>query len=83
MVNAVQDSTNRRKQIVEASNFLSIDLIDQHMLQPIKLHTMVQDFMTKLEKDMSILDDNISLNNATLEQMTYMRIKSLYDQLEA
>jgi hypothetical protein len=82
MVNAVQDSTNRRKQIVEATTFVSTDLIDQHLLQPVKLHTMVQAFMKKLEKDMSTLDDSISLNNATLEQMTYRRIESLYNQLE-
>jgi hypothetical protein len=82
MVNAVQDNTNRRKQIVEATTFISTDLIDQHLLQPVKLHMMVQDFMTKLEKDMSTLDDNISLNNATLEKLTYRRIESLYDQLE-
>jgi hypothetical protein len=61
---------------------VSTDLIDQHLLQPVKLHTMVQDFMTKLEKDMSALDDNITMNDATLEQLTYRRIESLYDQLE-
>ena len=43
---------------------------------------MVQAFMTKLEKDMGILEDNIVLINATLEQLTYRRIESLYDQLE-
>jgi hypothetical protein len=43
---------------------------------------MVQAFMTKLEKDMSTLDDSIAMNNATLEQLTYRRIESLYDQLE-
>jgi hypothetical protein len=79
MVNAVQDNSNRMKQIVEATTFVSIDLIDHHLLQPIKLHTMVQSFMTKLEKDMSTLNDNIYLNNETLEQLTYRRIKSLYD----
>jgi hypothetical protein len=43
---------------------------------------MVEDFMKKLEKDMSTLDDNIAMNDATLEQLTYKRIESLYDQLE-
>jgi hypothetical protein len=79
MVNVVQDNTNRRKQIAEATTFVSTNLIDQHLLQPVKLHTMVQDFMKKLEKDMSTLDDSISMNNATLEKITYKRIKSLYD----
>ena len=68
MVNAVQDNTNRRKTIVEVATFISIDLIDQHFLQPIKLHTMVQAFVTKLEKDMRTLDDSISMKKETLEQ---------------
>jgi len=38
--------------------------------------------MTKLENDMSDLDDNIAMNEATLEQLSYKRIKSLYNQLE-
>jgi hypothetical protein len=33
LVNAVQESTSRRRQIVEASTFVSTDLIDQHLLQ--------------------------------------------------
>jgi hypothetical protein len=82
LVNAVQDNTSRRRQIVEATTFVSTDLIDQHLLQSVKLHTMIQDFMTKLEKDMSALDENISMNKATLEQLSYRRIKSLYNQLE-
>lgn len=82
LVNAVQDNTNQRKQIVEAATFVSTNLIDQHLLQPVKLDTMVKAFMTKLEKDMRSLHDNIAMNNATLEQLTYKRIESLYDQLE-
>ena len=79
MVNAVQESTNQRKQIVESVIFVSTDLIDQHMLQPVKMHTMVHAFVTKLEKYMITLDENISLNNATIKKLTYKRIKSLYD----
>ena len=43
---------------------------------------MVQAFMTKLEKEMGTLDDNISMNNATLEKLKYRRNESLYDELE-
>jgi hypothetical protein len=67
MVNAVQDNTNRRKQIVETTTFVSTDLIDQPLLQPVKLHTTVQAFMKKLDKDKSTLDDSIYMNNSTLE----------------
>jgi hypothetical protein len=82
MVNEVQDSTNRRKQIAKETTCVSTNLIDQHLLQPVKLHMMVQAFVKNLEKDMRNLNDSIYLKNATLEQLTYRRIKSLYDQLE-
>jgi hypothetical protein len=82
LVNAIQDNTSRRRQIVEATTFVSTDLIDQHLLQSVKLHTMIQDYMTRLEKDMSTLDDSITMIEATLEQLSYRRIESLYNQLE-
>jgi hypothetical protein len=81
-VNAVQESTSRRRQIVEASTFVSTDLIDQHLLQPVKLHTMIHAYMTRLEKYMSALDDSIAMIEETLEQLSYRRIESLYNQLE-
>jgi hypothetical protein len=82
LVNVVQESTSRRRQIVEASTFVSTDLIDQHLLQPMKLHTMIHAYMTRLEKDMSALDDIISMIEAMLEKLSYRRIESLYNQLE-
>jgi hypothetical protein len=82
LVNAVQESTSRRRQIVETSTFVSNDLIDQHFLLPIKLHTMIHAYMTKLEKDMSTLDDSVAMIEAMLEQISYRRIESLYNQLE-
>jgi hypothetical protein len=81
LVDKVHDSTNLRKAVVEASTAISTDLIDQHLLQPIKIHTMIQAFMTTLVKDMSTLEDSVAMNNTTLEQLAYRRIISLYDQL--
>jgi hypothetical protein len=43
---------------------------------------MIHAFMTTLVKDMSTLEDIVSLNYTTLEQLNYIRIESLYDQLE-
>jgi hypothetical protein len=43
---------------------------------------MVQYFMKKLEKDMISLDESIAMNEATLEQLTYRIIESLYNQLK-
>ena len=81
LVNVVQESTSRR-QVVETSTFLSTDLIDQHLIQPIKLHTMIQVYMTKLEKEMSALDDSVAMIEAMLEKLSYRRIEALYNQLE-
>ena len=79
LVNAVQDNTSRRKQIVKVITFVSTNLIHHNQLQPVKLHTMIQTFMKRLDKDMSALDDIIMMNEATLEQLSYRRIKSLYN----
>jgi len=38
--------------------------------------------MITLEKDMSTLEDNISMNNTDIEKLNYSRIRSMYDQLE-
>jgi hypothetical protein len=82
LVEKVHENTNQRKTLVEAASTISIDLIDQHLLQPVNIHTTIQSFMMNLEKDMSTLEDNMAMNNATLEQLTYRRIISQYNQLE-
>jgi hypothetical protein len=38
--------------------------------------------MKKIEKDMSALDERITMNEETMEQLSYRSIKSLYNQLE-
>jgi hypothetical protein len=43
---------------------------------------MIQAFMATLSKDMLVIEDNIAMHNATLEELLYRRIISLYDQLE-
>jgi hypothetical protein len=82
LVDKMHDNTNQRKPVVESTTAISTDLIYHHLLQPVKPHTMKQAFMTTLAKDMSTLEDNMAMNNAALEQLTYRRIRSLYDQLE-
>jgi hypothetical protein len=82
LVNAVQESTIRRRQIVETSTFVSTDLIDHYLIQPMKLHTMIQAYMKKLEKDRSNLDDSMAMIEAMLKQLSFRRIESLYNQLE-
>jgi hypothetical protein len=59
-----------------------MDLIEQHLIQPTKVHTMIQAFMAMLSKDMQTLKDNTTMHTTTLEELAYRRVMSLYDQLE-
>jgi hypothetical protein len=43
---------------------------------------MIHDYMKILEKDRRTLDDNYSMIEETLEQLSYRRIKSLYNHLD-
>jgi hypothetical protein len=56
-----------------------MDLIEQHLIQPTKVHTMVQAFMTTLEKYMQTLDDNVVMHMSTIEELAYKRLVSLHD----
>jgi hypothetical protein len=59
-----------------------MDLIEQHLIQPTKVHTMIQVFMATLAKDMKTLNDNTTMHEASLEELAYHQIISLYDPLE-
>jgi len=67
LVDKVYDNTNQRKEVVEEATTISIDLIDRHLLQLVKLHTMIQYFMMTLVKYMTTLEDNMDINNVALE----------------
>jgi len=82
LVDKVQDNTNHIILVVETTTTITTDMIEQHLLQPIKLHTMIQAFMATLLKYMSNLKDNKAMHNSTPEELAYCRIKSMYDQLE-
>jgi hypothetical protein len=66
----------------EATTTVTMDLIEQHLIQPTKVHTMVQAFMATLSKYMQTLDDNVAMHTTTIEELAYHRLISLYDQLE-
>jgi hypothetical protein len=82
LVDKVQDSTNHRRKVTESATKVTIDLIEKHIIQPTRVHTMIQAFMATLSKDMQVIEDNIAMHVATLEELLYRRIISLYDQLE-
>jgi hypothetical protein len=93
LVDKVHNSTNHRRSVVEVATAITTDMIEQHLLQLVKLHTTIQAFMETLLKDMSTLkdsiamhkrtlEDSIAMHNATLEELSYHRIISSYDHLE-
>jgi hypothetical protein len=43
---------------------------------------MIEAFMDTLSKDMHVIEDNIAMHTATLEELLYQRRISFYDQLE-
>jgi len=67
LVDKVHDNSNSRRSIVEAITTITTDLIEKHLLHPIKLNTIIQEFMVTLLKDMSTLEDNIAMHNVVLE----------------
>jgi HD superfamily phosphohydrolase YqeK len=82
LVDKVQDSINHKRLVVETTTTITTNMIEQHLLQPVKLHTMIQAFMETLLKDMSNLEDSIDMHNPALEELAYRRIRYLYDQLK-
>jgi hypothetical protein len=66
----------------QGATTVTTDLIEQHLIQPTKVHTMVQAFMATLSKDMQTLDDNVAMHTTTIEELAYRRLISLHDQLE-
>jgi sulfur relay (sulfurtransferase) complex TusBCD TusD component (DsrE family) len=74
IVDKVCDNTNQRRSVVEDDTTMSTELIVQHLLQHVKLHTMIQIFMITLTKDMSTLEVSMTMNIAALEKLFYRRI---------
>jgi hypothetical protein len=57
------------REITESTTKVTMDLIEKHLIQPTKVHTMIQAFMATLEKDMQTLNDNTTMHEATLEEL--------------
>jgi hypothetical protein len=75
-------NTSHRKEVIELATKVTMDLIEQHLIQPTKFHTMIQEFMATFSKDMQTLKDNMTMHTTALEELAYHRVMSLYDQLE-
>jgi hypothetical protein len=70
LVARIQDNTSHRRDVTDSATKIKIYLIEKHLVQPTKVHTMVQVFMDTLSKDMQTLDDNIVTYIDTLGEIT-------------
>ena len=66
LIDKIQDSTNQRWEIIEATIEVTMDLIEQHIVQSTRFHTMIQVFMVTLYKDMQVLEYNKSMHVVSL-----------------
>jgi hypothetical protein len=82
LVNKVQDSTSDRQRVTKPTTIVTTKLIEQHLIHPTKVHTMVHAFMGTLSKDTHTLDNNIALHMTTIEELEFHRLVYLHDQME-
>jgi len=59
-----------------------MELMEHHLIQPTKVHTMIQAFMETLAKDTRTIIDNTVIHEATFEELSYCIVLSLYNQLK-
>jgi hypothetical protein len=64
----IQQRTSQRLEVTEATTKVTIKLMEQHLVQPSKVHTMIQAFMATLEKDMKTLTNNSTSHEAALKE---------------
>jgi hypothetical protein len=82
LVDNIQDNKSHKWKVTKSATIVTMNLIEQHLIQPKKVHTMVHEFMATLSKDMQTLYDNVAMHIYTIEEFAYHRLISLYDQLK-
>jgi hemerythrin superfamily protein len=74
---------NQRQEDAQAATKVTIDLMEEHLIQPTKTQTMIQDFMANLTRDMKTLSNNSTSHATSLEELLYHRVISIEGQHEA
>jgi len=82
LVDNIQENTSHRWEVTKLATKVTMELIEQNLIYPTKFHTMIQVFMATLSKDTLNLKENIAMHTKSLEELAYLRISTLYDQLE-
>jgi hypothetical protein len=72
LVDKIQDNTSHRREVTESTTTVTMDLIEKHLIQPTKVHTMIQAFMAMLSKDIQTLKDNTTMHATSLEELAYV-----------
>jgi hypothetical protein len=67
LLDKIQKNTNHIHEVTKVATKETIELMGQHLIQPAKVHTMIQEFMATLAKDMRTLSHNIVVHEASLE----------------
>jgi hypothetical protein len=55
LLEKIQQNINQRWERVEATTKVTIELMEEHLIQPAKVQTMIQAFMATLTRDMKTL----------------------------
>ena len=66
LVDQVHDNTDHRWEIIAVATKVTMNLMEYHLIQSTKVHTMVQAFMTTLAKNMQTLKDNMEMHMTTI-----------------
>jgi hemerythrin superfamily protein len=61
---------------------VTIELMEEHLIQPTKVQTMIQAFMATLTRDMKTLTDNSTSHTTSLEELLYRRVISIEGQYQ-
>lgn len=79
LVDKIQDNISHRQEVTQSPTKVMMHLIEQHLIQPTKFHTMIQEFMATLSKDTLTLKYNTTMHTTSLEELSYRQISTLYD----
>jgi hypothetical protein len=82
----IKYNMNYRPERAQATTKVTIELMEENLIQPTKVQTMIQEFMATLTRDMKNLIDNSTSHTTNLEELLYqifISIESQYQVLEA
>jgi len=80
LLEKIQQHINQRQMKIEATTKMTIELMEEHLIQSAKVQMMIQAFMTTMARDIKTLTKNLASQEVSLKEFLYCRIISLNDQ---